>query len=217
MIHIIWTDASGATQTVSVLDVDHDHVGAAEPTDSPVEDGSDITDHIRPKQREFNTTCFVSDTLISAAPTQMGEAEETTTSIATPDGKGITVTSFTSVIQRVKLVYEALDALRVGRRTCVILTPIRRYESMCITNLSFPVTNTDGVTFTLSAREIKIATTQTNAIPQPRASQVRGQRRANAGTQSTTPAPTTGPAAPPETAANRSGAAGLLDSLGSLF
>jgi hypothetical protein len=211
MIDILWTDASGATQAVTVISIDHDHVGAAEPTDSPVEDGSDITDHIRAKQREFSATCFVSDTLIEAAATQMGGATEVTSTVESPSGKGFSVVSFSAPIQRVKLVYEALDSLRVGRRTCTIVTPLRRYESMCLTNLSFPVTNTDGVTFTLSAREIQIATTQTSAAPVPR--QTRGHRRANVGTQpSTTLVETTGPSAPPEEPASRSGAAGILDS-----
>lgn len=213
MISFIFLDDSGATQSVTVLDVDHEHVGSAEPTDSPVEDGADITDHIRAKQREFSASCFVSDTLIEAAETQMNGAVETTTTVATSTGKGITVTSFSAPVQRVKLVYEALEGLRVGRRTCTIVTPLRRYESMCLTSISFPVTNSDGITFSVTAREVRIATTQGGIANRPR--QVRGHRRVNAGTQPTPAAPTTGPAAPPAQAMNRSGAAALLDSMAS--
>lgn len=189
MIDIIFLDASGATQSVSVIDVDHSHTSLAEPTDSPVENGVDITDHIRPKQKEFSAQCFVSNSLLEAAATQMGGAVEVSTTVSATGGPGVAVTSFSTPVQRVKLVYEALVGLQEARKTCTIVTPLRRYESMCITSLSFPVTNSDGITFELQAREIRIATTQRNGNPAPR--QTRGHRTTNGGTQPTTPAATT--------------------------
>lgn len=190
MIDILYTDASGAVRSISVIDVSETHLGTAEPTDSPVEDGVDITDHIRPKQREFSAQCFVSNTLIEAAPTQMDGATETTESIKTPTG-ALSVVAFSGEIRRAKLVYDEIEALRTSGRVCTIVTGLRRYENMCITSASFPVDNTDGILFDLAAREVRIVTTQRSGTPRPR--DVRGHRSTNGGTQPTTPAPASTP------------------------
>lgn len=208
MIRIHYTDDAGQMRSIVVLDIDVTHESAAAPTDHPVEDGSDVTDHVRPELDSFTATCFVSDSLLEAAESQMGGATETTRQVKLSRGGSMSVVAFSSKPNRAQLVFDELRALQRSRQTCTIVTTRRRYESMIIRRLSFPEKNTDGLEFQMEVREVRIATSRTVAVPRPR--HVRGNRTSNAGRQQTQAAPTT--PTPPASAPNRSAAAAALDS-----
>ncbi len=213
MIDLYYTDDAGATERIQLLSLSHEHGLTATPTDHPVEDGSDVTDHVKLELETFSSLCHLSNALISPLASQMGGAVDGSSSVQTPFGS-VLVQGLSERIDRVQLVYEALRTLRASKKLVTIVTPLRRYESMIITSLSFPVDNKDGVEFQLDAREVRVAISTSANVPQP--AQTRGNRRANAGTQPTQPNPLPTVATPTVTSSaadNRSSAAQLMDSL----
>lgn len=213
MIDLYYTDDAGATERIQLLSLSHEHGLAATPTDHPVEDGSDVTDHVKLELETFSSLCHISNALISPMATHMGGAVDGSASVQVPSGSML-VQGLSERVDRVQLVYEALRVLRTSKKIVTIVTPLRRYESMIITSLSFPVDNREGIKFQLDAREVRIATSTTANVPQP--AQTRGNRRANAGTQPTQANPLPAAATPTvasSAADNRSSAAQLMDSL----
>jgi len=113
----------------------------AEPTDLPVEEGADITDHVRLKpdvlSLEFILTNDPLDEPIPGKPAlDLFRAD---------DG------------------YRKLINWQSEKRLLAVVTPHRAYESMVITNISPVWDNTvgQGVKATISFREIKTVATQT--------------------------------------------------------
>lgn len=204
MISILYPDDAGVIETISLLDLDATHDMSSTPTEHPVEDGSTIADHIKVELDSFSARVLVSNSLVEAADSHMGGATPTTYDVA-----GITVQGFSSDVNRVQLVFDALRDLRERRVVCTIQTNLRRYESMVLTRLAWPETTSDGIELTLDAKQIRVVSTRTIANPQPR--QTRGHPRTNGGTVATQAAPTT--PEPPQTPPQRSIAASALDSL----
>lgn len=213
MIQVIVTDAAGIPSSIVLLDLAQTHSGKATPTDSPVERGSDITDHIKVDLRPFTATCFVGNSMLEAEASDMDGATSATSTIDA-GAASFTINGISAPTDRVRLVYRRLLDIQEAATLVTIVTDLDRYESMCITDLSFPVTNKDGIEFELSARQVRIAETRTASAPVP--VHVRGRRRVNAGftptfrvDQSLTPE-----AAPPASVPTRSG---LLETGLSLF
>ncbi len=205
MIRILYPDSAGVMQSIVMMDIEATHDMDSTPTDHPVEQGADVTDHVRLELRPFSCRCFISDSLIEAAESGMGSIVEASISVPLPDGTSLTMLGFSDVPQVVQQTYNALKELRATRQPCTIVTNLERYESMIIKRLSFPETVNDGIELTLEAREIRIVTTTTTTSPRPR--QVRGHPRTNAGPQATTVVP---PTPPPPPAINRSTAQEFL-------
>jgi hypothetical protein len=212
MIEIIVTDAADVPSSIVLLDLSQTHSGKATPTDSNVERGSDVTDHIKVDLRPFTATCFVGNSMLEAAASDMDGATSATSTVDAGSAS-FTVNGISQYTDRVRIVYRRLLDLQSAGTLVTIVTGLERYESMCITDLSFPVTNKDGIEFELSAREVRIAETRSAAAPTP--VHVRGRRRVNAGVtptfrvdQNLSPEAT-----PPAAVPTRSAAAELLGSL----
>jgi hypothetical protein len=214
MIRILYPDDAGVIQTIALLDLETTHDMTTTPTDHAVEDGADVTDHVKVELDSFESRVFITNAMIEPAESQMNGVVSEPFSVDVPDGGGsFTVLGLSEAVDRVQLVYQELQTLRRLRRPVTILTGLRRYESMIVTRMAWPETNKDGMEVTLAAREIRVVSTTTAAAPRPL--QVRGHRRANAGTVATQETSPEGPQPPPVD--NRSTAAQLLDGLGSLF
>lgn len=181
MITIFYTGTDGATRSVRLLDISRTHESTSTPTDHPVEDGADVTDHIKLEPDKLAVEAFVSNSLYQADTTNMDGARETPTAIDLPGGKSATVVGFSSTFNRVSSVYEELRNMQAARTVCVVQTPLRRHSDMCLTRLSAPVTNSDGIRFSLELRYIRLVQTETASVPVPR--NVRGNAAANAGQQ----------------------------------
>ena len=215
MIEVIITDDASVPSSIVLLDLAQTHSGKATPTDSNIERGSDVTDHIKVDLRPFTATCFVGNSMLEAAASGMDGATDAT--IAVDAGsQAFTVNGISAPTDRVRLVYRRLmDILEAGKLVTIV-TDLDRYESMALTDLSFPVENKDGISFELSARQVRIAETRSAAAPVP--AQVRGHRTRNAGV---TPIVGVPPMLawpqggnPPETVPTRSAA---LEGLSALF
>ena len=198
-IRIVYQRAGGTREEIELLDLEHQHELTATPTDNPVEDGSVVSDHIKDDLDVFTAKVFVSNSMLRAEGTQMDGAVETTTSIDLSSGGKMQVLGLSQKVDRVKLVYEALLALKSMRVVCTIFTPLRSYDTMVLTSVTIPVNGTDGAEITIRAREVRIVATETSSTPVPR--QVRARPQTNAGTQSTQPAPPTAPPQPPRRSA----------------
>lgn len=197
MDQISYTDTSGTLRTIDLLSLELRHTSKATPTDSPVEDGADITDHVRAELRELTFKAHVSNHNASETSNVNG-ATSSTSSADLPSGGKATVTKWSTAFDRPKSVYDELEALRVSRSTCSIITQLVTYDVMVITSISAPVKGVDAIEFELSARELRIVQTQTGAAV--RTAQPRGRRTANAGAQGgaaflqpATPVPTAPP------------------------
>lgn len=178
MIEIITEDEAGIPESIVLLDITQTHSGHATPTDSNVERGSDITDHIKVDLRPFTATCFVSDSMLEAAASDMDGAVSATSSVEA-GAQSFTVNGISQTTIRTRIVYRRLIDLQDAGKLVTIVTDLERYESMCLTDLSFPIDTKDGYTFELSARVVRIAETRSAAQPTP--VHVRGRRRVNAG------------------------------------
>ncbi len=138
------------------------HRSTAKVTDHPVEEGSNIADHI----------VLESDTLdLIARVTNTPIVSESIASGLTP--------------RRAELAYEALRALKDARAVVGVRTTLRTYRSMAIVSLS--VTRNSGtgeaLSIALSLREIRTATSATVQAPQPR--DARGSSKVSKGKQPT--------------------------------
>jgi hypothetical protein len=115
----------------------------------------------------------------AAETTNVGGATAAPASADLPSGAKATVTKWSGAFDRPKSVYDELEALRVARLTCAIITQLVTYDVMVITSISAPIRAVDAIEFEIQARELRIVQTQTGAAQ--RTSQVRGQGRANIG------------------------------------
>lgn len=214
MIDIVYNDG-GALRTVRVLDVSRNNRSTTSPTDHPVEDGADISDHIRPELDTFSAECFVSNSLIEDESSNMDGARVVQRAVKLPSGRDATVIDTDVEVDRVKSVYDELRTIQRTRKLVVIVTPLRRYQDMAITELGFPITNKSGVQFSLEAREVRLVQSETVDVPVPR--DVRGAASANAGRQLTEFLgqinQITANALDQSGAPTRSGAAAILDSI----
>lgn len=179
MDQISYTDSSGTLRTIDLLSLELKHTSKATPTDSPVEDGADITDHVRPELRELAFKVHVSNHNATET-TNVNGATAAPASADLPSGGKATITKWSGAFDRPKSVYDELEALRTGRLTCAIITQLVTYDVMVITSISAPVRAVDAIEFEIQARELRIVQTQTAAAQ--RTAQVRGQQRASTGT-----------------------------------
>lgn len=201
MIEIIVPDDAGVPVSIILLDLGQTHSSSATPTDSPVERGSDVTDHIKVDLRPFSASCFVSNSMLEAAASDMDGATSAKSTIEA-GAQSFTIDGISAPTDRARIVYRRISDILDSAQLVTIITDLDRYESMALTSLSFPVTNSDGITFDLQAREVRIAETRSAAAPVP--VHVRGRRRVNAGVTPTfrvdenLSPEATPPAAPPQ-------------------
>jgi hypothetical protein len=121
------------------------HEREAETTDSPVESGAAITDHIRIKPNVLTLEGIVSDT-----PLMKPEDLDREGIDASPKGLG-----------RSELALEALEELFKKRELISVFTKVSTYTSMVITKLSIPRAANigDALRFSATFKEIHIAET----------------------------------------------------------
>ena len=141
--------------------ITEDHVADVDTTENPVEQGTDITDHARPKQRVLTMEGVVSN----AATTSGGTADPT----------------------RAVTAYKQLIALHDTPALVTIVTSLETYTNMLMTHLSVPRDAKTGqaVRFTASFKEVQIVETQTIQIARK---VPKTMKNANLGKQAATPA-----------------------------
>lgn len=156
-------------QLVLTLDasLSESHSAEAEATDHPVEQGANITDHIRPKPQMLTIEGFVSNTPSDSAQTQNGEFPR--------DSAGPAEAAFA-----------ALEARRLAGKLHIVSTSLQTYENMAL--LGRPVTRNAQVGNALAVmllfKEIRVVFNQTIQV---QTQQPQGQPTSKKGKKVTTP------------------------------
>lgn len=132
-----------------------EHKLKSEVTQHPTESGSDISDNVRNLPRELTLTgCVVSDTPIGA--------------IALDDTRilGDTLPPVS------RDAYRKLELLWESRRSVVVVTDLKKYESMVLDDLSIPreAKNAGGLVFTAHFVEVRIINNKRVTVEVPNAS-----------------------------------------------
>ena len=127
MIEVIITDDASVPSSIVLLDLAQTHSGKT-PTDSNIERGSDVTDHIKVDLRPFTATCFVGNSMLEAAASDMDGATDAT--IAVDAGsQAFTVNGISAPTDRVRLVYRRLmDILEAGKLVTIVTDPTVRID-----------------------------------------------------------------------------------------
>lgn len=129
--------------------VSEEHLSTAELTDNPVEDGAKITDHVQIQPKQLTIEGVVSDF-------PLGYLE-----IGNIMNLGRTVMSLFGKSSRSVDAYNKLVKLQEKREPFTVVTGLKRYKNMILTELSVPRTAETGKSLQFRAvlREIRIAKT----------------------------------------------------------
>jgi hypothetical protein len=181
----------GLNQTIGgvagiVIDatVSEDHSHSCDLTENPVEEGAKITDHVQLKPAELTIEGVITDTPLGFAV--IGNIQNLIRSVSTIFGAS----------SRSLDAFDELLALQKSRRPFTVLTGLKRYQNMILTDLSIPRTIQTGKALHFKAvmKEIRIVKSATSAAPRTSSAtrSLAGATR-NAGQQVTSAAPTSSP------------------------
>lgn len=142
--------------------VQEGHTSSAEITQHPVEEGVDITDHIRALPDDLSVNVIVSNNPPIVLASLRAEP----------------VTGFSDPASRAEDACTFLRGIIKSNQTVGFSTTLREYTNMAIATMSVDRDATTGniANINMSLREIKVATTETVAAPEPVA---KGRRRKN--------------------------------------
>lgn len=142
------------TDTLIELDaaVSEEHASESQITDHPVEEGADITDHVRRQPRRLVVNGWFSNHPI------LKLASENAQGIAGGDPQ-----------TRAQDAFAELERIKDAGTLVAVRTTLKTYESMIITSLSAPRDARRGSTLdvTIGLREIVTATTELVEPPEP--------------------------------------------------
>lgn len=165
--YIVPDDDSGRIITFDVIENEL-HESVAEVTDHPVEEGLNVTDHVRPLPDRFSLTGYVSNTPIVPNPfTQRGE--QTSFELKTPqwdipieptpgslyraglqamsglvgslfggDERTVSILAFSEPFNAIYETFEVLREFQSNGVLLQIITPIRVYEDMILERVAAP-------------------------------------------------------------------------------
>jgi len=134
--------------------VTEEHKTSCDLTENPVEDGAKITDHVQLKPAELTIEGVITDTPLGYAI--IGNIQNIVRSVSTLFGKS----------SRSIDAYNDLLALQKSRRPFTVVTGLKRYENMILTELSVPRTVDTGKSLHFRAvmKEIRIVTSKTSTL-----------------------------------------------------
>lgn len=189
MVIITYPELDG---TLGALELDvtvrDTHRSAADVTEHAVEDGANVTDHVRPQQDRLSLEGWVSNTPLRLAKdhTNGVTGSVRTTELQTPAGallgsRAASVFRLEGDYDRVTSVHEELRRLIRQGIVCGISTSLRDYENMVLHDLEAPRDAESGnqaVRVRIEAKQVRIVSTETVAVQEePRDARGRGRRR----------------------------------------
>ena len=148
---LVRTCGAATTKGISVdASVSEEHVTSCEPTDNPVEGGAKITDHVQLNPKQLTIEGVISDSPLGFAV--IGNIQNMARAVATVFGNSV----------RSIDAYNELVELQESRIPFTVVTGLKRYENMILTNLSVPRTVETGraIHFKAVMREIKIVNSE---------------------------------------------------------
>ncbi len=127
-----------------------DHTFDSDVTEHPVEEGADITDHVRARPIEVSIQGIVSDTPIGRTAFNRG---------FDPSGE------LQMPVLPSDVAFSNLLAIRDAREPITITTSLKTFERMILTSLTVPATGGDALEFTARFRQIELVTNRRTTIP----------------------------------------------------
>jgi hypothetical protein len=161
LVTIFYTTAQGQVVSIQLdASLEETHRDETEITDSPVEQGIDISDHIRAKPTHLTIKGMVTNW-----PTNAGNGTRSQ-SVQLPSGGTFQNSTLAAwVAGRAEQAYEQLLQLKAGVLVSVTTT-LRTYGNMALQSLEVPRSAKigDSVQFTASFKEVQIVQNQTVQI-----------------------------------------------------
>jgi hypothetical protein len=177
--------------------ISEQHEFSATATKHPVEAGAAVSDHVSPDPDAFSCEVMVSDTPIQIAATLMDGVTAASESVSldlaairkltdvayikgdkavesksqeSAQSVSVNVLRFSSEFSRVQRTYDRLRQLRDEATFVTVITRMREYSDMVLTSYSTTKTAKDGsaATITLKFEHIRVASSETVALPPPR-------------------------------------------------
>jgi hypothetical protein len=176
MAELTWTLEDGQEQSLTFdATVRDSHEATATITEHPIEEGANISDHVRKDLDRVTLSIVVSNTpIVSPADHNDGVAGTVqSVQLTGPDGQELAraqVLVFDGGVTRVRSVYEELlDLLETGTRVN-LLTSLRDYEGMAVKRVS-PIREAqsgDALVATVELQELQVVSSEIVAAPEPR-------------------------------------------------
>ncbi len=146
-----------------VLDasINEQHNGTNDITEHPVEVGSNITDHIRPKQDTLSIEAMITNTPMN--PSQQRR-------VVTSRGVKLDTTSVGDIprgaVGFAEQGYNDLRALKEACQLITVVTSLRTYHDMAIESLGVPrsASSGDALIFSMNFRQVRFVTNMTSKI-----------------------------------------------------
>lgn len=192
------TGAKIATLTIDVT-ISENHKSESPPTENPVEEGVNVTDHTERKPNELTINGLVTDTPLNFEATLKGIGTNVGAFIGKKIGKGLGGSigalaggALTGLlfgkVNRMENAYKQLQDLQDKRIPFVIVTGLRRYDSMLIASLEVNKDQTTGrkFVFTCTFKQVRIVQNATVRIPFSRARTGATDKKQDQGKKSTT-------------------------------
>lgn len=154
------------------------HSGTNEVTDHPVEDGADITDHVRVKPDTVTIEGIISNTPVIAGNARFEGGLETSEQNGVLVVSGVGADSLDDA--RAESAYQQLLKIKEDRLPVVIVTSLRQYERMILERLNVPRDARIGSALRFSAtfREVRTVASQRVSVTLPKArDKVRGGKK----------------------------------------
>ena len=190
MTELSWTLPSGAIQSL-VIDatVREGHEAGADVTSHPIEQGADVSDHVRPHLDSLTLEVVVSNHPITLPTTQMDGVGGRVQSTELLRGNVVlakaNVLVFDDEFDRVQTVYQTLLDLKDAGTVLQIFTSLRDYDSMLLKRVSPTRTaeNGNALVAILEAQQVKIV--QSEIVDAPEPEETRGEVRQRRGRNNT--------------------------------
>ena len=202
MAEILFTRDNEFQAIVVDATIEEQHSDTADVTDHPVEEGSDASDGLQNKPPALTLTVFVTNTPIispnvdgangsigtqeiqggSSAFSQTAQGKKKATIDTKTIRRNVNVLSVPDPVTRVETVYANLLRLKEEATILLIVTSLREYDSMVITEITAPRNAKAGgsVSIVLGLRYFRIVSTETVETPEPLETRAEAERRRGA-------------------------------------
>ena len=176
MASITWTGSDGAEKSLEFdATISDSHSSNAEITEHPIEDGANVSDHIRPGLDRVSLRIVISDNPIATPGDHATGATGTMGTVDLVGADGVKsgearVLTFDGFLFRAKWVYEELLTLMSMGAPVGVITSLRDYESMAIESVNplRDVESGNALFATVEFKQVRVVTSQVVAAPEPR-------------------------------------------------
>lgn len=144
------------------------HNMSSEVSENPIEDGSKVTDNIIKNNRELTIEGVVAAQPLEVSKSLVNAGVTALAGFLPPFVQG-TVAGLLRLNQssnRLEDGYKVLEKLHEDKIRFTMITGFKRYDNMVITSLTIPETQIKELRFTMTIKQIKIATTIFVKIPE---------------------------------------------------